>query len=110
MTTPSLRTDLLLAGWVGFERVDGCWVTASRPIHEAPVWGELGYSFVNGVPHLLWSGDGMFQLQISYDLINWFDEGECRKGPADIAVTPRDNGGPQYFRVVACHVKAPETE
>lgn len=110
MTTPSLRTDLLLPGWIGFELVDGCWVTASRPIHTLPAWGELGWRFVNGVPHLLWSGSGPFQLQISYDLINWSNQDGCRMGPADIAVTPRDGGGPQYFRVVECATMPVETE
>ena len=71
------------------------------PEEELP-WGVLTVTLENGVPTLHWSGVGPFQLQISYDLVEWHNEGSCMEGPADIAVTPRDQGGPQYFRVVPC--------
>lgn len=78
-------------------------VTQYLPAPEPePAWGVLTVQLRDGVIVLCWSGIGPFQLQISYDLVTWHNEGTCREGPAEIQVTPRPDGTPQYFRVVPC--------
>lgn len=103
----SLPTNQLLSGEVAIlKTVDGATVAAVR---AGTGWGALTVRMENGVPHLLWSGTGSFQLQTSLDGVTWENAGSCRQGPADIAVTPRDNGAAEMFRVVPCAAEeAPE--
>ncbi len=87
---------------------DGAVVVAQRS-GEPAGWGTLTVRMENGVPHLLWTGTGSWQLQTSLDGTNWENAGGCRTGPEDIAVTPRDNGCAEMFRVVPCAAEeAPE--
>lgn len=106
MTNSTLRTRLLNDQLAVCYRLNTA-VGACVSVHDDNDWGHLYFTLEDGVLHLWWTGIGPFQLQISYDLVTWYDEGTCRQGPADMVVTPRDQGGPQFYRVVPCSTNPP---
>ena len=58
-----------------------------------------------------WVGcEGCYELQMAYDLAGpWYpaEQGSCAK---PVEITPRQDGGPQFFRAVSVPCPEPETQ